>query len=147
MELKGKAHGSNVKLPTFRLWLRDNPVTSDMTTFAIEKILWSDKYRTITFFTKEFRYSYKCSDEQDLIDTCGMILDSFESQPDGYLHAAPLMRYESETGDVVLTFDSHVTEHGTCLLWKQFEWGLVITGTGDYTPKAKPKTKRRSSSG
>lgn len=147
MQIKGKVHGSDVKLPTFRVWLKNNPVSSDITTFAVEKILWSDKYRTITFFTEEFRYSFKCASKESLAKTCGDILDSFEFLPGGLLHSAPIIRYNRETGEVVIVFQSDITDLGTCIQWKQFDWGLVTTGTGDYTPNVKPKKGRRSSPG
>lgn len=128
---------SETKLPTLKQYLKDNP-QEGIATWSIDKILWGEKYKSITFFTIAFRYSVKFASKEEYDKACGMVLDEFQMQGAKIVGQWELT-LDCES-DKVMVGMTPLRDGGTYAVWKQFDWGLV-TGNDELVKYKKPKTK------
>jgi hypothetical protein len=118
-------------------WLKEHPQTQ-LTAWTIEKVLWGDKFKTITFFTDEFRYSAKFQTPDEYQAHVNMLMDEFPMQGNTIIGNLYLY-FDPESGAINIDFKPLQSEE-QYYVWRQFDWGLVCD-LGDTTVWQKPKPK------
>lgn len=112
-----------VKLPTLNQFLTESESKSSDLVAQIEKIMWSDEWKSITFFTDEFRYTIKGKDRAEYDSMCGEVLDAIQAKK----HQIFVLEYSGETGEVEVLIDEYTDKspYPPCIA-KQFDWGITI---------------------
>lgn len=133
---------SEPKLPTLKQWLKATELL-DESIWTVEKVLWNDQFRSITFFTGEFRYSIKSKDKEEHIALVGWVLDHLYFQ-DGNLIGDMFLAINPSEGSVQIDFRPLVESETYCT-WKQWDWGLTcdLLSAVEHKPK-KPKQNKRT---
>jgi hypothetical protein len=130
------------KLPTARQYLKENPQEQGKV-WNVDKILWGDKFRTITFFTECFRMSFKFNDDEEYRLGISEVLD-----PMPYRNGHLFGDWKLELTNIekaVLSATVEVNPGAETTTWIQFGWGLVTTGKALYEVKqAKRRSKKQS---
>ncbi len=129
----------NAKLPTLRQWIAENEVTSGTFEFAVEKVLWGDKYRSVTFFSSQFRHSIKFPSAEAYAEATRNMMDGMTSD---YFVATSIILEAEEQAITVLweppTIETAMITHKVT----QFDWGLTLEQCPDWTPPAEGKKNR-----
>lgn len=133
-------NNDSAKLPTIKQYLKDNP-QSEPRSWIVNKILWGDKFRSITFFTEAFRYSIKFQTPDEYKASCAMILDEFQMQGENIVGYWTLY-FEPDSEKVMI--DMEPPQDGKSYsVWKQWDWGLTCDSEDSIVWKApKPKATK-----
>lgn len=128
------------KLPTFLQFLKEEELREVDFSSRIVKILWGDKWKSITFQTEQFRYSVKFNSKEEYEQGCREVLDAF--QPNAPMSAWVI--YEARSGEVEITWvraepDDNLEQYQ----FKQWDWGLTEE---QFTPKSPAPASRKKPS-
>lgn len=127
------------KLPTLNQYLKEHDLKDEQIESMVEKVFWSDSWRTITFQTETFRYSIKFPDADAFKNAIGTVLDGFI--PDRPMLA--VVEYDGDTGEVDILWEAlEPTEaNQTYYQFKQWDWGLT-SEPWKFKPK-NPASKKK----
>lgn len=129
----------NAKLPTLRQWIAENEVTSGTFEFAVEKVLWGDKYRSVTFFSSQFRHSIKFPTSEAYSEATRNMMDGMTS--DYFVTTAIILEAEEQAITVLWeppTLETASRVHKVT----QFDWGLTLEECPEWKPPAGGKKNR-----
>lgn len=128
------------KLPTLNQFIKANDLKESDFESWIEKIFWSDDWRTLTFQTETFRYSIKFPDQDAYKDAISLVLDAFK--PNHPMLAVVV--YDGDTGEVDIEWEClQPTEQNSLrYAFKQWDWGLTSEPFKPKEPK-NPASKKK----
>lgn len=128
------------KLPTFLQFMKENELKDVDFVSQIDKVLWGDQWRSITFQTREFRYSIKFNTEEEYREAINQVLDAFKP-------ATPMSAwviYTAESGEVEIDWVCVEPEDNSeQIQFKQWDWGLVADAY--KAPSLAPASKKKPS--
>ena len=134
--------GENKKLPTFNQYVKDNP-PEESSTWTINKILWGDVYRTITFFTNCFRYTVKLPDKESYQKAVNSVMDAFIHFDNRHSLGHWFVTYDLDNEQV--SVDALPEDKSTLFSkWTQWDWGWTCVRE-DQQYKCKPRKAPRKS--
>lgn len=110
------------KLPTFLQFMKEQELKETDFSSRIEKILWGDQWKSLTFQTTDFRYNIKFDSEEAYEAACKEVLDAF--QPNAPMCA--WVEYTAETGEVEVVWVRVEPLAGSeQFQFRQWDWGLT----------------------
>lgn len=133
---------ATTKLPTLHQYLKAENLKSAYVSSEIERVFWSDDWKTITFQTTDFRYSLKADSEEDYKSAIDEVLDAII--PNHPMHCIVVYNGDDD-GTVEIEFNK-VDNPKLNLPYKfirQFDWGLTLE---QQDLKKLPASKKKPSS-
>lgn len=128
------------KLPTFLQFMKEHELRETDFDSRIDKILWGDQWKSITFQTTEFRYSVKFNTEEEYNEATRQVLDVFK--PNAPMHAWVV--YDSQTGEVEIEWvPIEPSPDSEQFQFRQWDWGLT---SEPFVPKAPAPAKQKKPS-
>ena len=133
---------TNQKLPTFLQWARENEAFDVDDEFPIRRVLWGDKWNTITFVTDDFRYSIKFGGDKEYHEACDEITDAFI--PNKVLCTKLVYEGESREMDVIIR-EANELDKEFCSKGSQNDWGITFAPTKLLPTQEKPARQKKRS--